>query len=250
MVIKNGLTIGTAKVISNTLLKAGAMIPNAKITVKYVTAHNTGNWDVPANNYYRSLKRQNESKPDSVQASYHFVVDDKEIYQIIDTTNKTWHAGNSTGNNTSIGVEICMFKDKTRHAKAKKNGQELIAYLLKAHKLGTDKVKAHKDWSGKNCPQTILAEKNGWANFTKEIKNIYNNETTSTTTAPTTKDVNYIVRVTADSLNVRKGAGTSYAVVTTVKKGDAYTIVKEQNGWGYLKSGAGWICLSYTEKVK
>ena len=32
-------------------------------------------------------------------------------------------------------------------------------------------------------------------------------------------------------------------------KKNKYTIVEEKNGWGRLKSGAGWISLSYTKKV-
>lgn len=60
---------------------------------------------------------------------------------------------------------------------------------------------------------------------------------------------NYKVRITANTLNVRAGAGTSYKVTTTVKKGGIYTITAEQNGWGKLKSGAGWISLKYTERV-
>ena len=59
----------------------------------------------------------------------------------------------------------------------------------------------------------------------------------------------YKVRITANTLNVRSGAGTSYKVTTTVKKNGIYTITAEQNGWGKLKSGAGWISLKYTEKV-
>ena len=59
----------------------------------------------------------------------------------------------------------------------------------------------------------------------------------------------YKVRITANTLNVRAGAGTSYKVTTTVKKGGVYTITAEQNGWGKLKSGAGWISLKYTERV-
>lgn len=59
----------------------------------------------------------------------------------------------------------------------------------------------------------------------------------------------YLVRVTADVLNVRKGAGTSYDIVTQVEKGEVYTIVAESGDWGKLKSGAGWINLKYTEKV-
>lgn len=59
----------------------------------------------------------------------------------------------------------------------------------------------------------------------------------------------YLVRVTANTLNVRAGAGTSYDVVTKVKKGDVYTIVAEDGHWGKLKSGAGWISLKYCERV-
>jgi N-acetylmuramoyl-L-alanine amidase len=48
---------------------------------------------------------------------------------------------------------------------------------------------------------------------------------------------------------VRKGAGIGYKVTTTVKKNEVYTIVQEQNGWGKLKSGAGWISLAYTKRI-
>ena len=63
----------------------------------------------------------------------------------------------------------------------------------------------------------------------------------------------YIVRITADTLKVRKGAGTNYGTNGSVKKGQAFTIVDEKwNGktlWGKLRSGQGWISLKYTEKV-
>ena len=59
----------------------------------------------------------------------------------------------------------------------------------------------------------------------------------------------YVVKVTTDVLNVRKEPNANATVVTTVKKGQAYTIVAESNGWGLLKSQVGWINLSYTEKL-
>ena len=65
-----------------------------------------------------------------------------------------------------------------------------------------------------------------------------------------TSDSVGVYKVTAETLNVRKGPGTSYAKVGTVKKGEAFTITKVSNGWGYLKSGLGWISLAYTSKVK
>lgn len=57
------------------------------------------------------------------------------------------------------------------------------------------------------------------------------------------------VKITADVLNVRDKASTSAKIVTKVKDGQVYTIVEESNGWGKLKSGVGWIKLSYTKKV-
>lgn len=63
------------------------------------------------------------------------------------------------------------------------------------------------------------------------------------------QNTSYTVKITADVLNVRKGPGVNYAVATTVKKNEVYTIVGEQAGWGKLKSGAGWISLEYTSKA-
>lgn len=59
----------------------------------------------------------------------------------------------------------------------------------------------------------------------------------------------YLVKITASVLNVRKGPGVINRIVTTVKKGEVYTIVEESKGWGKLKSGAGWINLDYTVKL-
>lgn len=59
----------------------------------------------------------------------------------------------------------------------------------------------------------------------------------------------YIVKITADVLNVRAGAGTQYKITTQVKKNCLFTIVAEKGKWGKLKSGAGWIHLDYTKKV-
>lgn len=59
----------------------------------------------------------------------------------------------------------------------------------------------------------------------------------------------YKAKVTADVLNIRKGPGTNYSIVGTISDGGIYTIVEERNGWGKLKSGAGWISLNYVKRV-
>lgn len=78
---------------------------------------------------------------------------------------------------------------------------------------------------------------------------------TASTTATTNTFKSYLAKVTADALNIRKGAGTNYAVTGCIKDKGTYTIVAEQTGqgstkgWGKLKSGAGWISLDFVKKV-
>jgi len=62
-------------------------------------------------------------------------------------------------------------------------------------------------------------------------------------------NTSYKVRVTADVLNIRAGAGTRYKINGTITDKGVYTIVEEKNGFGKLKSGTGWISLNYTKKV-
>ena len=59
----------------------------------------------------------------------------------------------------------------------------------------------------------------------------------------------YLVRITADVLNVRIGAGMNYKARTQIRKNEIYTIAEEKDGWGKLKSGAGWICLDYVKEL-
>ena len=59
----------------------------------------------------------------------------------------------------------------------------------------------------------------------------------------------YFVRVSIDDLNIRTGPGTSYSRTGEYTGKGVFTIVQEQDGWGKLKSGAGWISLAYTTKL-
>lgn len=56
------------------------------------------------------------------------------------------------------------------------------------------------------------------------------------------------VKVTIKDLYIRTGPGTSYGKKGFIKPG-VYTIVETRSGWGRLKSGAGWIYLSYAVRI-
>ena len=59
----------------------------------------------------------------------------------------------------------------------------------------------------------------------------------------------YMVRVNVAALNIRRGPGTDNSITGCIRDRGVYTIVDESNGWGKLKSGAGWISLNYTKKI-
>ena len=74
-------------------------------------------------------------------------------------------------------------------------------------------------------------------------------KTSSSSTA-----TSYLVKVTTDVLNIRKGPGTNYGTNGAIRDKGTYTIVAESDGpgaskWGKLKSGAGWISLDYVTKL-
>lgn len=60
------------------------------------------------------------------------------------------------------------------------------------------------------------------------------------------KTVKYCI--TADSLNVRKGPGTNYGIVSILRKGQKVDIIEYFGSWGLIANTGNWICLNYTKK--
>jgi hypothetical protein len=97
--------------------------------------------------------------------------------------------------------------------------------------------------------------------YATKTKTTSSTTTSTASTASSTKStVPYKVKVIVDVLNVRKTAGASAAVSTTIKKNGIYTITEEKQvtntdktvaTWGKLKSGIGWINVGsdYVTKV-
>ncbi len=121
---------------------------------------------------------------------------------------------------------------------------------------GTDHniVGVIREAAGKKCKYTIVEEKNGWGRLKSGAGWINLSYTKQVAASGSRTDFTpYLVTTICDVLNIRSGAGAYHSVVGTIseKEGskNGYTIVEEKNGWGRLKSGAGWISLSYTKRV-
>lgn len=56
--------------------------------------------------------------------------------------------------------------------------------------------------------------------------------------------------VTANSLNVRKQAGTKYKILKVLHKNDIIRISKIVDNWGELSDTSGWVSMKYLTKEK
>lgn len=121
-------------------------------------------------------------------------------------------------------------------------------YYILEHGFHTNKATCNWLLKDSNLEKLAKAEVEVIAKYYGLKKKTATTSDTNTITNTTSgKKVNYVVSIIVDSLKVRKGAGTSFDIVKkdgkdlTLKKGEAYTIIEEKDGWGKLKSGAGWI---------
>ena len=162
-----------------------------------------------------------------------------EVNRRIGSGSSTPSTGGTTGSAAGIKVgDVVEFTGSKHYVSA-------TATSASSCKPGKAKVTAIA--KGKAHPYHLIAVSGGgstvygWTDAA-DIK-------TSAATA-----TSYLVKVTTDVLNIRKGPGTNYGTNGDIRDKGVYTIVAESDGpgaskWGKLKSGAGWISLDYTKKV-
>ncbi len=203
-------------------------------------------------------------------ASAHFFVDHSgEIWQCVEENDIAWHCGAKTykhkecRNSNSIGVELCVKKDKDGKwyytDATKKAAVRLFAYLMDKYGIDAGHVVRHYDVTGKTCGEPDVRSGNKvWSRFKKDIADYGKGEEpepekkgTAAGSAGTV--LPYMVSTTCDALKIRTGSGTDFPIAGYIRErvGEKkkYTVVEETNGWGRLKSGAGWISLAYTRQV-
>ena len=204
----------------------------------------------------------NLNKNGGRSASWHFTVDDQFIYQAIPTDKKAWHAGCASGNNTSIGIEICMFNDANRQKKCYENAIALVKILMAYHGFTTKQIKRHYDWTKKDCPTWLRSGKFGytWDWFVQSCggtvtPNIQASKSTQSKAKYPNGTYKKKGRVTASALNVRKGRpGTKEynTILKVLPKGTVVEIGYILNMWGsvYIPgANPGYLSMEYIEWV-
>lgn len=227
--------IGTATVIVDILPK-GKVIPDTRITPTSITIHQTGNIDAPAKNNHNYMRNCNKSG-DRI-ASWHVTVGYDYIIQAQSFNYKTYHAGNNTGNSSSIGIEICMYSDKTKQKQAYDNAIALVKILMQYYNFTSNNIKQHYDWTKKDCPQWLRSGKYGytWTWFMSYLSGDSNTDTFQ------------IKVVNCTTLNARSGPSTNYPVKDTVKAGTILTIVGISGNWYKTKSNL-YIHKNYCKRI-
>ncbi|WP_411734875.1 N-acetylmuramoyl-L-alanine amidase [Paenibacillus sp. M2] len=135
--------------------------PGIAMQATTITIHNTGNQSSSAANERGWLTNPTNNR----QASFHIAIDEREAVECIPLNENAWHAGDgsvvSSGNRTSIGIEIC---ESGNYAQTLENAVDLVAKMLKERGWGVDRLKRHYDWSRKICPR-LMYDGGSWTGW-------------------------------------------------------------------------------------
>ena len=213
------------------------------MNAEFIVVHNTAN-DASARAEIQYMLSNNR------YTSFHYAVDDKEVVQGIEENRNAFHASdgiNGNGNRKGIAIEICYSRSGgARFNQAEDLAARFIAIKLNERGWGIDKVKKHQDFGRhKYCPHRTLDM--GWERFLNLVRGYLGQQPIIPAPRPEQKEL-YKVIITTPVLRIREWPNTSCAITGKVFKNQVYTIVEQSGNWGKLKSGAGWICLDFTDK--
>lgn len=122
----------------------------------------------------------------------------------------------------TVGERVRVKESATQYA----TGQEL-AWFVKGSIYEVTKVAGDK---------LLLSDIISWV-WIDDVEKVSANTVVATTQS-------FLVEIICDELNIRQKADFNSKIVGTVKRGEVYTIIQEENGLGKLKSGVGYISLN------
>lgn len=138
--------------------------------IEYIVIHYVGEVstaEANANYFYKTDRG----------ASAHYFVDEKEIWQVVEDENVSWHCGakhyySDCRNENSIGIEMCCrYNSKGKwyfHKNTIKNTILLVRELMKKYNIDLAHVIRHYDVTRKVCPEPYVRDEEAWQKF-KEL---------------------------------------------------------------------------------
>ncbi len=148
------------------------------------------------------------------------------VNMVKDYLNESNNQTSSTNSTIKIGDKVKVKTTATHYA----TGQS-IASFVKGSTYEVTKVDGNK---------LLLSDITSWV-WDYDVEKV----------GSTPSNTEFMVRIICDELNIRQSASFDSKIVGVVKKGDAFTVVAQQNGLYKLKSGAGWISAgtAYVQKI-
>jgi murein DD-endopeptidase MepM/ murein hydrolase activator NlpD/lysophospholipase L1-like esterase/cell wall-associated NlpC family hydrolase len=148
-----------------------SMMPTSLDGKSYKSTPQTNIWIVIHNTAGGTAKSNTSYFHSGAEGKYtctHYVVDDKEIYQLLEDNWKGTHCGKEgrywtdnpidatdCNNSNSIGIEVAD-GSSVNHLQAIENVIELTRYLMKQYNIDVNHVIRHGDTQNKPCPATIM----------------------------------------------------------------------------------------------
>ncbi len=224
----------------------------AKYKKEYIVVHYTGNdfdTDEANTNYFKGANRN---------ASAHVFVDDDSATISVPFDMTAWSVGRNYGgklfnvakNSNTLNVEMCdRTKDGAYSATeaTMNNAAALIKKLMLEYGIPMERVVRHYDVCNKRCP-AYMVDESAWLSFKKRIEDskpgviipgeVFDLENGNASENVPSTPFSQSRKITASSLNVRKGPGINYDIITRYPKGKVVEVVgKAANGWFETKDG-------------
>ena len=210
------------------------------------------------------------------KASSNYGIDrDGKIGMFVEENKRSWCSSSSANDNRAVTIECASdtlspytMTDKVYQSLIKlcadicnrnnknvllwiSNKSASLSYMPKPNEMV---LTVHRWFANKSCPGDWLYNRLG--ELATEVNKILSGqpEIPVNHNPPETKPFKpYLVKIITLGVKIKSGAYANARNVGVINPG-VYTIIEEstdKNGmlWGKLKSGAGWICLDYADRI-
>lgn len=187
------------------------------------------------------------------QASANYIIGTNgEIIALVPEEYRAWTSSNRANDMAAITIEVCnsstapewMISEASMSSLIKLCADICNRYNIKPYFSGNKNgtFTFHYMFSKTECPGAYIRSR---------IDDIIDAviAAMSNSEGGKTESGDFKVKVTANTLNIRKSPSSKSEITGKITDKGVYTIVSVSGNWGKLKSGKGWISLKYTKEV-